>query len=137
MWKKTVGPEANLPYFCHINSKHSMADFEYLFYLQNQHIIILEIKRKDLSNDAPAEDRFKWLWIERSDNSITKLDFCSMDNSREIQERYFDQGYLKFNDKTGTFIEKYNSAQHSLERCDPAIEDDVIHQLIVGFLSSH
>jgi hypothetical protein len=38
-----------------------------------------------------------------------------MDSSLEVEERYFEEGFLKFNRDNGTFIEKYNSAQHNLE----------------------
>jgi hypothetical protein len=60
-----------------------------------------------------------------------------MDSSGEIEERYFEQGYLKFNHTTGTFIEKYNSAQHPLDRrmewkLSSALENAIIDFLTFG-----
>jgi hypothetical protein len=77
---------------------------------------IIEIKRIDLDEHAPLDQKFKWLKIEKETLEITQLIFSSMDSSGEIEERFFEQGYLKFNGTVGTFIEKYNSAQHPLNR---------------------
>lgn len=93
-----------------------MPNFKCLYHLENYDLYIIEIKRTDLSNDAPIADRFKWLKISKETLEITPLNFASMDSAGEIEERYFEEGYLKFDSKTGTFIEKYNSAQHALER---------------------
>jgi len=93
-----------------------MPNFECLYYLENNDLYIIEIKRTDLSNDAPIADRFKWLKINKETLEITQLNFASMDSAGEIEERYFAEGYLKFDHKTGTFIEKYNSGQHALAR---------------------
>jgi hypothetical protein len=32
-----------------------------------------------------------------------------------VEERFFDQGYLKINKDQGTFIEKFNSGLHNLK----------------------
>jgi hypothetical protein len=93
-----------------------MPKFECLYFLENPDLQIIEVKRTDLAEDAEASIKFKWLRIEKSTLHIAELNFASMDSSGEIEERYFEQGYLKFNGTTGTFIEKYNSAQHPLDR---------------------
>ena len=74
------------------------------------------MKRTDLPENAEASQKFKWLQVEKETLTITPLHFASMDSSDQVEERYFDEGYLKFNSTTGTFIEKYNSAQHPLDR---------------------
>ncbi|TKC06710.1 hypothetical protein FA048_16040 [Pedobacter polaris] len=79
-------------------------------------MFILEIKRTDLPSDSEASSVFNWLRIDKETLNITQLTFSSMDSAGEIEERFFNEGYLKFNQTTGTFIEKYNSAQHPLDR---------------------
>jgi hypothetical protein len=93
-----------------------MPAFECLFFLENSSLQIIEIKRNDLTEDAEASEKFKWLRIDKETLQIIPLNFASMDSSGEIEERYFNEGYLKFNNTTGTYIEKYNSAQHPLDR---------------------
>jgi hypothetical protein len=93
-----------------------MPKFECLYFLENPSIQLIEIKRNDLSSDAEISQKFRWLRINKESMQVSMLEFSSMDSSGEIEERYFQQGYLKFNLTTGTFIEKYNSAQHPLDR---------------------
>ncbi|WP_372855010.1 hypothetical protein [Pedobacter sp.] len=89
-------------------------DFTCLYFLENQTHAVIEIKRYDLDEKADIADVYLWLILEKQSGNVQKLVFRSMDSSGEIQERYFDQGYLKFNSKTGTYIEKFNSGQHQL-----------------------
>ena len=91
-----------------------MPSFECLYLMQNSEISIVEIKRTDLSEHATPSEKFHWLKVHNETSFISPLTFSSMDSSGEIEERYFDEGFLKFNANTATFIEKYNSAQHQL-----------------------
>ncbi len=88
--------------------------FKILYHLENGTHHILEIKRTDLDASADPSDVFKWLYIDKQSLTINQLWFKSIDSSDHVEERYFEQGYLKFNSKEGTFIEKFNSAQHQL-----------------------
>ena len=90
-------------------------DFTCLYFLENEKHVVLEIKRYDLEENADIADVYLWLVIEKESGKILRLTFRSMDSSGEVQERFFDQGYLKFNSQTGTYIEKFNSGQHQLE----------------------
>ncbi len=90
------------------------SSFNCLYHLENGSISILEIKQTDLHAQAPKSDIYKWLCVDKASGKIVQLIFNSMDASGDIEERYFEQGYLKFNRETGTFIEKFNSAQHQL-----------------------
>lgn len=74
----------------------------------------MEIQRMDLAENAAASDLYHWLFLDKPSKSLLKLWFRSMDTSTEVQERYFEQGFLKFNSLEATYIEKYNSAQHKL-----------------------
>lgn len=88
--------------------------FKILYHLENGTHHIIEIKRTDLDAGTDPSDQFRWLYIDKSSLTINQLWFSSMDSSGHVEERYFEQGYLKFNSKEGTFIEKFNSAQHQL-----------------------
>ncbi|RZK48698.1 MAG: hypothetical protein EOO99_09260 [Pedobacter sp.] len=90
------------------------ANFICLYFLENSENYVLEIKRTDLSEEADLSDIYKWMRITKDFTSIQPLTFRSMDSSLDVEERYFEEGYLKFNQTAGTFIEKYNSAQHHL-----------------------
>jgi hypothetical protein len=93
-----------------------MPAFECLFFLENFYLFIIEIKRNDLPKDAPKDEMFKWLLIDKDTLETTHLNFNDMDSFGDIEERYFEEGFLKFNNTIGTFIEKYNYTQHPLYR---------------------
>lgn len=102
-------------YFSCATTKHTMRPaFKILYHLENGTHNIVEIKRTDLDAGADPSDLFRWLYIDKASLTINQLWFSSMDSSGHVEERYFEQGYLKFNSKEGTFIEKFNSAQHQL-----------------------
>lgn len=110
-----------------------MPQFECLFFLENSLLYIVEIKRTDLAEDADIAEKFKWLIINKDTLAIKELHFNSMDSSGEIEERYFQEGYLKFNTTTGTFIEKYNSAQHPLDRrLDFRLQDALVNSIALS-----
>ncbi|MDQ8051953.1 MAG: hypothetical protein REI78_02955 [Pedobacter sp.] len=112
-----------------------MPTFKCLYLLENFYLYIIEVKRTDLADDAPASEKFKWLKIDKASNKTTQITFRSMDSSGEIEERYFEEGFLKFNNTIGTFIEKYNSAQHPLERKDIDNLNDQTVEAIESFLN--
>ena len=85
-----------------------------LYHLENASLSILEIKLTDLPIEAPKSDVYKWLCYNKLSGEVVQLVFNSSDSSEDVQERYFEQGYLKFSSQSGTFIEKFNSAQHQL-----------------------
>ncbi len=89
--------------------------FTCIYFLENTDTYILEIKRNDLSQDEDVSKIYQWMRVSKDFQQTSPLTFRSMDSSLEVEERYFEEGFLKFNHNTGTFIEKYNSAQHQLE----------------------
>lgn len=114
----------------------TMPSFECLYYLENIYLLIIEIKRSDLAENAGKNQKFKWLKIDKENLDITTLHFISMDSSGEIEERYFEQGYLKFNATIGTFIEKYNSAQHPLGRRMDCSLTNTLQNTVADFLKA-
>jgi len=100
--------------------------YKILYFFQNSDTVILEIKRLDLPDNADAEATFHWLYFDKITGSLIKLWFRSMDSSTEIEERYFEQGYLKFNKTEATYIEKHNSSQQKLNNMgNRAIGEDI------------
>lgn len=88
--------------------------FECLFLLESDELYLVEIKRNDLNEYAVVGEKYQWLRIEKATLEISKLSFRAMDSSKDVEERFFEEGFLKFTTETGMYIEKYNSAQHSL-----------------------
>ena len=92
-----------------------MSTFDCLYFLENQQLYIIEVKRTGIPEHSTADEKFKWLKIDRETLEVQQLNFRSMDSSGQVEERYFEEGFLKFNANSGTYIEKYNSGQHQLE----------------------
>ena len=90
--------------------------YKILYFFQNSDTTILEIQRLGLPENADAEATYHWLYFDKITGSLIKLWFRSMDSSTEIEERYFEQGYLKFNKTEATYIEKHNSSFRKLKR---------------------
>jgi hypothetical protein len=106
-----------------------------LYYLENTEQCILEIKRTDLPENADISEVFKWLVLTKKNQQIQPLIFRSMDSSGEVQERFFEQGYLKFSSQNGTYIEKFNSAQHQLDNKTGQSLPAEINDMLINFLS--
>ncbi|MNX86750.1 hypothetical protein D3C86_1186470 [compost metagenome] len=110
--------------------------FTCLYYLENPDHCIMEIKRTDLTEDADISEIFRWLILDKKTKQIQSLTFRSMDSSGEVQERFFEQGYLKFNDQSATYIEKFNSAQHQLDTHIPATLPTQIQDIVTAYFLS-
>lgn len=89
--------------------------FKPLHFFESPRLSIIEIQRTDLTENAAYFEIYHWLYLDKQTGALLKLWFHSKDASGEIEERYFEQGFLKFNNNQATFIEKFNSAQHTLE----------------------
>ncbi|SFH02029.1 hypothetical protein [Pedobacter insulae] len=89
--------------------------FTCIYFLENTDTYLLEIKRNDLPQDEDISKIYQWMRVSKDFQEANPLTFRSMDSSMEVEERYFEEGFLKFNRDNGTFIEKYNSAQHKFE----------------------
>lgn len=76
--------------------------YQILFLLENEEALICEVKRTDLV-DAPKDKKYHWVFYDKTDRSVKKLSFVSMNSSDDLQERSFKQGELKFNDSEGLF----------------------------------
>ncbi|WP_316848910.1 hypothetical protein [Pedobacter agri] len=93
-----------------------LSNYEIKRLFENDQLIIVEIKIPQSKDGLYSSDQYEWLYLEKKSNALVKLWLKSRDSSPAIEERFFEQGYLKFNRTQATFIEKYNSAQHTLSR---------------------
>ncbi|WP_316829661.1 hypothetical protein [Pedobacter aquatilis] len=110
------------------------SSYKILYLFENTELLITEIKRLDLPEDAKVDEIFHWLLLEKQSSSFVKLWFRSMDSSAEIEEWYFEQGYLKFSETEATFIEKYNSSQHKLTNRIKQSSEHEVKKLISDYL---
>lgn len=91
--------------------------FNCLCFLDNYNICIMEISRP-VKTVTGYEKNHEWLLLRKDDMSIKALSLKSRDDSYEVEERYFNLGYLKYNPKQGVFIETANMGQHPLQNSD-------------------
>ena len=89
--------------------------YEILHFFESPALFIAEIKVQGVNNDVDLSLKFHWLYYDRVNGALIKLWFKSMDSSPSVEERYFEQGFLKFTAVSATFIEKFNSSQHTLD----------------------
>lgn len=89
-------------------------NFDCRYFLDNHDLCILEITTPHTPSIS-NQNSYEWLLLHKADRSIEVLSLKSRDESTEVQERYFNLGYLKFNPKEGIFIETGNKGQHPLE----------------------
>jgi len=109
-------------------------NYKILYLFENQDIICTEIQRLDLPATSDISDIYHWLYFDKGTSSFLKLWFRSMDSSADIEERYFEQGYLKFSETEATFIEKYNSSMHKLSNQSKREANSEIKSLIEAYL---
>ncbi|MDQ8053238.1 MAG: hypothetical protein REI78_09435 [Pedobacter sp.] len=114
-----------------------MPVFETIYFLENFYLYIIEVKINGLPENADASEKFKWLRIDKETLEITGLTFRSMDSGAELEERYFEEGFLKFNQDIGTYIEKYNSAQHPLDNRKDFKVPTLLYNAIEAYLKGN
>lgn len=110
-------------------------DFDLLYVLESPAITLIEIQRKDLEEYAPLHAKFQWLLIDHTTLAIQQLTFRSMDASSDVEERFFEEGFLKFNNESGTYIAKFNSAQHPLLRKIPMVLSPALQLAVTNYLN--
>ncbi|MDR6786535.1 hypothetical protein ABIE26_005279 [Pedobacter africanus] len=108
--------------------KKTMINFECLYFLDSPQLCIIEISTTDLL--AEVQDHYQWLLINKMTLDVKELQFKAMDASHEIEERFFDLGYLKFDTEKGVYISKEPAAQYPLQNtsCD-AIPGDIMEAI--------
>lgn len=108
--------------------------FVYQYVFESSAFYFLEIKKNNYAT-GNTNGNYQWFKIKKSNLKITTLNLRFVDSSTFVEERFFDEGYLKFNISTGTYIEKYNSAQHSLAPISSAAMPSSVHQAVTDFIA--
>lgn len=112
-------------------------NFECLCFLDSNQFSIIEIKLRNNSAADSKESSFKWLLISKEMLKIKELHTKSMDASHEIEERFFDLGYLKFNAKRGVFISKEPPVHHPLENAIQTLIPSRVMEAIARYLNGN
>ena len=105
-------------------------------FFENTDTLLLELNVFDLPMQQEAYMGNHWLLYDKISEGMIKLWLRSVDSSSEIEERYFEQGYLKFNKIEATYIEKFNSAQHKLYRKSELQVSRQMINLIEGYFKT-
>lgn len=108
--------------------------YKVVYLFENPELIILKIQLPESVPQLNSWDVFHWLYFDKKHKSLVKLWFHSSDASIAIEERYFEQGYLKFSKTEATFIEKFNSSQHKLINYSARAVSPDVHSLIADYL---
>lgn len=90
------------------------AVFRCLYLFGNPAHALVEIKRLNVAEDAPAEQRYQWLWIDNANGAITPLTFIAMQRA-EREFREFRQGTLTFDARSACFRETGSETTHTLQ----------------------
>lgn len=91
-----------------------LSDVKIIRFFDSPSLAIMELKRTGFPDTTPAPQILQWFLFDKKSDCFSKIDLRSVDSSGEVEERFFDQGFLKCNHSEATFIEKFNSAQHRL-----------------------
>ncbi|RZJ86721.1 MAG: hypothetical protein EOO20_17700 [Chryseobacterium sp.] len=113
-----------------------MSKFRISHQFENQYIIIIKIHRLDLPNSTEEHELQHWFIYEKSSKAMVKLWLRATDSSLAIEERFFEQGYLKFSNTEATYIEKFNAAQHKLHIVSKTFLGEELSELIGQYLLS-
>lgn len=91
-----------------------VAQFTFRHILENTDHYLIEV-RNNLEFDGIVDAPFRWLKIGKDFIEVAPMHLRSQDSSWDIEERFFEEGYLKFSNSSGIFIEKFNSGQHQYQ----------------------
>ena len=80
-------------------------------FFDNTNLAILEIS---LSENEDNKRRYEWLLISKENLSVKRMELKTRDGSSWVQERFFDLGFLKYDCKSGIFIEAAAKDLHHL-----------------------
>jgi len=87
-------------------------DFDCHEFFDNTDLAILEIS---LSEDDGNKRRYEWLLISKKNLSVKRMELKTRDGCSWVQERFFDLGFLKYDSKSGVFIEAAAKDTHHLD----------------------
>lgn len=110
--------------------------FDTLYFLDAEEISIFEIKRLNMPTGSAVEEIFHWMLFNKEDQQLQRLTFRSLDSSSVLEERFFSEGFLKFSDTKGTYIQKYNSGQYEVKNKSTEKLPEELSEAVRFFFSS-
>jgi hypothetical protein len=113
--------------------QNRISPFTYQHFFETSAFYILEVTSNNPSIENFSSNN-QWLMIDKNSFLVSPLHIRFTDSSSVVEERYFEEGYLKFNHTSGTYIEKYNSAQHSLVQIPAIAIPSAAHQAVADFI---
>ncbi|SHF87421.1 hypothetical protein [Dysgonomonas macrotermitis] len=83
----------------------SKLNYKVLYHFENEKVAIVEIKRNGLINADKAQE-YLWLFYDKPNDMLSKLEFVSMDSNDSGESRKFENATIEFNLQSATFKEK-------------------------------
>lgn len=80
---------------------------------------VIEIELTELPVSTAQKYNRQWFLVNKSNLDIKVLQFRSMDSTQDIEERFFDLGYLKFDSQKGVYISKEPTMYYQLKNNSP------------------
>jgi hypothetical protein len=109
-----------------------MLHFNCLYYFTSAETTILEIKRLDLPSGAALGDIYKWLVVDQRTNKVCELQFKSMSQTEQQEERIFKEGEFHFNHQEGRL--KFLGRDYLLSRENQERVPEELKALIAEYL---
>lgn len=106
-----------------------------LFHLENEALILIEIRRLDLPPTEQDPGRlYHWLLFDKGTRQLQKLDFESMSAGAAVQERVFRQGRLQFTAQAGTYAPRGGGPPLALRVQPPAALPAPLASAVLAYL---
>jgi hypothetical protein len=110
--------------------------YHWLFFLENDSISIVEIKRTDLPGEQNPDKVYHWLLFDKDTQQLQKLAFVSMNSQPTLQERTFQQGQLQFTTETGTYTDQETGQRQELRVQHPEVLPEDLTRAIAAYLQA-
>ncbi|AIZ64296.1 hypothetical protein PK28_12485 [Hymenobacter sp. DG25B] len=107
-----------------------------LFFLENDSISLVEIKRTDLPGEQNPDQVYHWLRFDKKTQQLQKQAFVSMNSQPTLQERTFQQGQLQFTTETGTYTDQETGQRQELRVQNPAELPEDLTRAIAAYLQA-
>ena len=104
-------------------NKKDTLDVEWLYFFENEEIILFEIKRLDIDSKTTKSDKYFWLIFYKETHDINRLRFVSASKTATTQRREFFEGVLVFDESMAKL--KTSQKTHSLKKSFPKISEDL------------
>jgi len=77
-----------------------------LYSFENDREIISEFEKLDIEQGASADQKYFWIYFNKENCELEKLQFLSMQRDDKIERREFSQGELEFDLEQARFMKE-------------------------------